>query len=1622
MFKNTFKTILLSMLSLFLVLGGIALPVSAEETEVTGYQNTDYAKRTVLYLPNPEATGHYVTTNPIKTPDGRAIYCVDPEWYTEYLRPGDSPSGVLLQNLGSSGAVRREIYNALESGYIYYPNSKGINDGLDFFNEVKSRIESSVSDVYGYYVPLTVEDFQAASAFALHIIGGEYSFDDLFNSADSLTYDNVLAYNPSIEDLGPENFNALKTEMLSLINLIVETFNQNVSTQQANTKAWQALGDFSVPQVLTNVSFELPSRISSSSISLNGTGRLGLVQNSTNIINILEASGGNPSSISFDVSEIFPASSGVSSATLSFGSVSIDAINSINSLLCESPILTLNVNSSVYNNWIKSQESMPVSSSPEITLYDFSYVHPGAFFTQNGVYQDMFLTDARYVTARLMGYTVQNYSSEVKIRKLDDVTPTPNPVAGVEINLFKNGAAVTKNFYGDDLTLVTDSDGYITLNDLEPGTYTYKEVASSAPAGYIPSTETYTFIINEDGTIDVNNSQLEFVNKITSVTLTKTDLVNGQPVPGATIEISGGDLVEPIVKVTDAEGKIVLEKLEPGTYTFKETFAPAGYILSEETATFTIGNDGRVSGKTTLTNAPKPFVTVSKKSIGEPSIPLEGARFELTYPNGGTAQFVTDSQGKITFADKDNRSIGLDKGRYSFKEIAAPEGYILVSGQEPQGTFTVDEQGNVTPRKEFSFTNAKKPDVTLTKTDLVEGDPVPGATIEVKNAEGNPIKNSPFVTDSNGKITLSSLDPGTYTFTETIAPEGYIKNEETVTFTVNNDGTISGKQTMTNAPKPDVLFKKVAAMLDGTTLNLEGVEFILYKVTDSSESEVRRVVSDSNGNVKFEKLDKGSYVLREGTSPNTFKKLSGDIASFKVTEDGKVTGIVSDTIKNEYITFEISKSDLSTAEPVPGATFKIFELENDEEPIFEAVTGQNGKIVIKEGVLKRSTKYYFIETDAPDGYILNPEHHDFRVDADGNIIAERVDADGNTITNPNFNRLTNKLNSVTIKKVDSVATTTGIADVEFKLLDSKGNKVTKNALEKTLVLKTDSNGEIHIDALKPDVYTLIETKAANGYKLDATKTITLTVEEGKQIVASALTLPNEATEVVLEKEDSATKAKVPGVTVKLYAENGVEVTTNALGQDLNLVTNSEGKLVFKYLPVGKYTYKEVAVPKGYSINKNVFAFEIKADGTVIGTLKFDNTKTHVVISKSDFTTSAPVEGATIEIIDNNGDVVFSQVTDSSGKLNIPDGTLSIGKYKFRETIAPEGYILNQEEIEFEILEDGSISGTTEMKNKKTEVEILKTDALTEKPVKGALIELYDEDKNIVTKYTDSFYTDEEGKVKFIGLPVGKYSYREIQAPSGYLVNPEVYTFEVDKYGKVTGTLQFVDMPTSLVITKVNDKTDKPVEGAEYTFFQGGVEYGKFVTNKDGQIIIDNIPTGSYTYYETKAPVGYALDSNVYSFTVSSNGDKTGTFKVRDKETGMTLYKKDYTTGKSLQGAKFEIYDSSKKLVASAETNAEGIFQIQALEPGSYTIKEVVAPSGYVITDKEYGFTIKADGTVEGDLTVYNKLSGGQPVPTPSNNTPVNTGSGNMVWLYISTLSIALASLLIVLNRRKRLSK
>ena len=305
------------------------------------------------------------------------------------------------------------------------------------------------------------------------------------------------------------------------------------------------------------------------------------------------------------------------------------------------------------------------------------------------------------------------------------------------------------------------------------------------------------------------------------------------------------------------------------------------------------------------------------------------------------------------------------------------------------------------------------------------------------------------------------------------------------------------------------------------------------------------------------------------------------------------------------------------------------------------------------------------------------------------------------------------------------------------------------------------------------------------------------------------------------------------------------------------------------------------------------------------------------------------------------------------------------------------------------------------------------------PVEGALLEVYDKDGNLVTQYSKSYFTNKDGDVEIIGIPVGTYTWKEAVAPEGYILNKETKEFTIAPNGKVTGDLEMDNQPNEIIISKINStkSTDKErvlVPGAEFQFWKDGKEFGNYTTDKNGQIRLVGVKPGKYTYKEIKAPVGFELKSDVYEFTVDASGKASGNFLPSNRETGLYLFKKSFTTGKSLSGAVFSIKDSSGKEVATGTSDANGLVLIQTLKPGKYVIEETKAPEGYVITDSKYGFTINELGSVvEGDFTVYNKLD------NKDGGKAVNTGfGGNVVGLGLTTIATLTGAAYIAIKRKK----
>ena len=171
-------------------------------------------------------------------------------------------------------------------------------------------------------------------------------------------------------------------------------------------------------------------------------------------------------------------------------------------------------------------------------------------------------------------------------------------------------------------------------------------------------------------------------------------------------------------------------------------------------------------------------------------------------------------------------------------------------------------------------------------------------------------------------------------------------------------------------------------------------------------------------------------------------------------------------------------------------------------------------------------------------------------------------------------------------------------------------------------------------------------------------------------------------------------------------------------------------------------------------------------------MTMENNRIELVITKTDVTGKQPVPGATVEIFDADGKSVYKAVTDKDGKISTM--TLAPGKYTFKETLAPEGFALNPNTMNFEIKPDGTIHGDTIFTDEVVQLSVKKVDSATKKSLRGAEFGLYDsKDKLLMTGKTDK-----DGLLVFSKLSPGKYSIKELKAPEGYVMSGKVISVEV----------------------------------------------------------------------------------------------------------------------------------------------------------------------------------------------------------------------------------------------------
>ncbi len=520
-----------------------------------------------------------------------------------------------------------------------------------------------------------------------------------------------------------------------------------------------------------------------------------------------------------------------------------------------------------------------------------------------------------------------------------------------------------------------------------------------------------------------------------------------------------------------------------------------------------------------------------------------------------------------------------------------------------------------------------------------------------------------------------------------------------------------------------------------------------------------------------------------------------------------------------------------------------------------------------------------------------------------------------------------------ILKKDS-KTGKALAGARLRLSDASGN-----------ILDTwTSTEEAHkITSLEIGrTYTLTELSAPEGYLMAAPVTFTVTADPGEiQVV-----MENVPTEYEFHKLDISGNQMLAGATLKVSEKKSGK--TVAQWQ-----SGTNGYRVERLVADNAYVFSEVAPAPGYTTAGSIEFVVSRASGVQTITMVDDYTK--IEFLKLDMAKKTPVKGAQLQLLDSDGKVLDTWVTDGSPhRVN----KLVVGKtYVLKETAPASGYV-TAAELKFTVKDTNEIQ-TIEMLDDYTKVDILKTDIVTGKPVAGAKLAVYpaDESGKALTDQCCATWVSTEAAHRIDYLPIGNYILRETMAPgrAGYVTAEDV-PFSVGDSGAVV-KVEMRDDHTRLEVIKTDAVTGKTVPGARLAIYpvdskgQPDTEncLDTWVSDEKPHTI-EYIPVGKYILRELEPPVkeGYVTSMDI-EFTVEDSSNMLK-IEMKDAYTVTEISKVDSESRDCIAGAHLKLVDSEGNVVDEwlSEDRPHEILRLKVGE--TYELMETAPPDGYTTAD------------------------------------------------------------------------
>ena len=907
--------------------------------------------------------------------------------------------------------------------------------------------------------------------------------------------------------------------------------------------------------------------------------------------------------------------------------------------------------------------------------------------------------------------------------------------------------------------------------------------------------------------------------------------------------------------------------------------------------------------------------------------------------------------GEITIGKDGTGSIQLPEKQYYVKEISAPTGYSI-----SEEVFALKSDENVFVTEDFTRGTIK---VNKTADDGI----VSGREFKVTGNDGSSYTKK---TNANGVAEFSGLkvyntSTGkaiTYTVSEINVDTRYeVPKAQNVTLTSGDvDLTVNVKfnnQLKTGSIKINKQSedgenggREFTVTGSGKTYTVktgdDGIAILSgIPVYDSNNEKITYTISEKNVPVKYVvPADQTATLTADATTTKTFKNIL------------------------KKFTVEVTKQDSETASEQGNGTLAgaVYGLYKDGELVDTYTTDENGYFKTKEYVYGNYTVQEILPSE---GYLLDKTVYSVGAEAENYFIEH----------NPLSMTVTEdviKGNIAMIKHSDDGSTQIETPEVgaEFEVyLKSSGSYANAVETERDH-LTCDENGFAQTKDMPYGIYTVHQTKGWEGTEFMADFDVNISADG--QTYRYLINNAKFESYIKVVKVDSESGNVIPyeGAGFEIYDSNGQKISMTFSYPTPTTIdvfyTNSEGYLITpEVLPYGEYSLVEVQAPYGYALDKTPVAFSVSSENA-----EKENSLTIVKVEKQNTAQKGKIS------VRKTGDIFTSVATASSAYTN-ENGEMIVNPTTYTPMFA-----------------SGNLSGA-----------VFQVIAAEDIVTLDGTTRAYAGD--VVSEIT----TDENGYAETEPLYLGKYEVREIKAPEGYVLNNEPNDVELTYAGQEFEVRDTVNTAFENEYQSVRISLSKVMENDElfgiygkdyYTSVRFGLFAAEDITAADGTVIpadgflsevsLDEnmnakfdvqIPFGRYYVQEIATDEHYVLNGEKYLVTFEYMGQEVTTVSI-DCGQFVNLLKRGRIEGhkvddksEPLENAVFglfridctEFVESNAIMTAISDEN--GYFEFDDVPYGEYVVREIKAPTGYILSNKSYPVTVCEDGDVV-EITAVNK--------------------------------------------------